>query len=260
MIKKIFRRLKVYFQKLKRADYIFYRGENFFCPVCNTGFNRFKKYIGEYYIKGKLTDHTTQNYFCPKCGSGIRHRLVMGFLKENPNLLQNNNSLLHFAPETSISKYLESFININYIKADINPGKIPNTIKLDITNIDLNDNSVNSIICIHVLEHIATDNIAIDELYRVLMPGGWLLLALPIYGDTTYEIKELKAHERKSQYGISDHMRLNGLDIKIKLEKAGFKVNIISMEDLKGNYFDLTLKTPHSESDKYLFFCTKGGL
>lgn len=257
MLKKIYRRLKVIYQSLKRADYLFYRGANYLCPICNTDFRRFKAYKGEYYIKGELIDHSTQNYFCPRCGSGIRHRLVMGFLQEKPELLKNITNLLHFAPETSISKYLESFKNINYIKADIDPGKLPNTIKLDITNIELIKNSIDAIICIHVLEHIANDIQAIDELYRVLKSGGWLLLALPIYGEKTFEIEGLTADGRKKQYGIDEHMRLNGLDLKIKLEYTGFKVNIISMNDLKGNYFDLTLKTPHSESDKYLFFCTK---
>ncbi len=257
MFKKLYRRIKVLYQNLKRADYLFYKGVNYSCPVCNTGFNRLKPYKGEYYIKGKRIDHATQNYFCPKCGSGIRHRLVMGFLKEKPELIQNITSLLHFAPEASISKYLESLKKINYIKADIDPGKLPDTIKLDITKIDMDDQHVDAIICIHVLEHISNDLQAIQELYRVLKNGGWLLLALPVYGEKTYEIDGLTADERKKQYGIDDHMRLNGLDLKVKLEKAGFNVNIVSTNDLKGNYFDLTQKTPHSESDKYLFFCTR---
>ncbi len=257
MIKAIYRKFKKYYQRFVRLESVFYAGTKYTCPVCEGHFNSFKTYRGNSFIKGVKVDHTTKNYTCPKCGSGIRHRLVMGFLKSNVQLVTGKKNVLHFAPEEFITDYFNKFNNINYIKADIDPSKYKNAIELDITNIKLNDNSVDGIICIHVLEHIEDDLKAISELSRILVSGGWLLLALPIYGNQTFELKNLTAKEREFQYGIDQHMRLNGLDLQNKLEKAGFKVQIISTGDLPGSYFDLTLNTPHSESDKYLFFCSK---
>lgn len=108
-----------------------------------------------------------------------------------------------------------------------------------------------------MLEHIKNDLMAIEEIYRVLKSEGWLLLALPIYGEKTFELNNITKKERKLQYGIEDHMRLNGLDLGDKLKAVGFHVEIISTNSLSGNYFDCELQTPHSESDKYLFFCKK---
>lgn len=63
--------------------------------------------------------------------------------------------------------------------------------KMDLTKIDLPDNSVESISCLHVIEHIGLgrygDTIdpeghlkAARELERILTPGGKLLLVLPM--------------------------------------------------------------------------------
>ncbi|MBK9284925.1 MAG: methyltransferase domain-containing protein [Sphingobacteriaceae bacterium] len=258
IILKSYRLFKKTFKKIKSIEYLFYLGNNYSCPVCVIKLKKFKTYGGSYSIKGQNIDHTTPNYSCPKCGSGIRHRLIMAFLKQNHDkLLSGRRKILHFAPEKYITNFFNHYSNIEYIQADIDPTKFKNAIKQDITNITLPLNSIDGIICIHVLEHIYEDLIAIQQLNKVLKPGGWLLLVLPIYGDVTFEIPNLTAKEREVQYGIDEHMRLNGLDITRKLEDEGFEVTVISTENIVGDYFDKKIKTPHSESDKYLFYCTK---
>jgi len=49
----------------------------------------------------------------------------------------------------------------------------------DIHNLPFEDNSVESIICIAVLEHVEKPWQAIDEMYRVLKPGGYLYIYVP---------------------------------------------------------------------------------
>jgi SAM-dependent methyltransferase len=48
-----------------------------------------------------------------------------------------------------------------------------------LTNIPLIDASCDLILCSEVLEHIEDDGAALDELCRVLAPGGWLLISVP---------------------------------------------------------------------------------
>jgi len=48
-----------------------------------------------------------------------------------------------------------------------------------LTSIPLADNSVDIILCSEVLEHIWEDDKALDELQRILTPGGWLLISVP---------------------------------------------------------------------------------
>ena len=48
-----------------------------------------------------------------------------------------------------------------------------------LTDIPLSDNTIDFILCTEVLEHIPDDQKALDELARVLVPEGWLLISVP---------------------------------------------------------------------------------
>lgn len=49
----------------------------------------------------------------------------------------------------------------------------------DIQNLDFPDNSFNAIVCWSVLEHVPEPHIAVDEMFRVLKPGGLIWVQLP---------------------------------------------------------------------------------
>ena len=147
--------------------------------------------------------------------------------------------------------------NLTYIKADNEPEKFSNTRKIDITKIDIADKSIDVIICIHVLEHIKDNQVAMKELFRILNPNDILLIAVTIYGDQAFECKTFDPEERIRKCCISDHQRLNGLDMRDKFEKVGFDFKIISTDNLNGNYVDRRYKTAYYDTSKYLFYCTK---
>jgi len=98
---------------------------------------------------------------------------------------------------------------------------------MDITNIPYEDNSFGVILCSHVLEHIPDDRKAMRELYRVLKPGGWAILQVPIIRDKTFEDFSItKPEDRERVFGQWDHVRAYGKDYRDRLEKAGFKVRV----------------------------------
>lgn len=49
----------------------------------------------------------------------------------------------------------------------------------DVNNLRFPDNSFDNIICLEVFEYLTTPQKAIDEIYRVLKPGGQLILSCP---------------------------------------------------------------------------------
>lgn len=68
--------------------------------------------------------------------------------------------------------------NLDYVSADIESPLA--MVKMDIMEIPCKDDLFDVILCYHVLEHVADDRRAMGELLRVLKPGGWAILQVPI--------------------------------------------------------------------------------
>lgn len=66
----------------------------------------------------------------------------------------------------------------------------------DIENLTLENESVNAVICIDVLEHVADPFKAASEIVRVLRPGGQLLIAVPF--QYSYHGKDGGSHSHES--------------------------------------------------------------
>ena len=111
--------------------------------------------------------------------------MVYWYITKKSNILNlsKNIRLLHVAPEKNIRKILKSFSHIEYISGDLNP-LIDCDIRLDITDMNFEDNFFDVIICSHVLEHIIDDRKAMSELFRVLKPKGIAILQVPLSKNT----------------------------------------------------------------------------
>ena len=92
-----------------------------------------------------------------------------------------------------MARYRDLFANTKYDTLDSSPRYNP-TIAGDIHNLPFADASVPAILCISTFEHIEDPKRAAEEIYRVLKPGGKLLLFTHfiypyharrgVYGDT----------------------------------------------------------------------------
>ena len=192
------------------------KGSNVSCNCCNKSFSKFFDY-GDY--KKRV------NALCPNCMSLERTRLLWFFLKDSEYL--KNKSILHFAPFKTIEKKLQKNSSIKYLSGDIDPMLAMK--KIDITNIDLKDNSIDVILCSHVLSVVKEDIKAIKELYRVLKPKGTLILQTFIYEeyDKTFEDFTIKNDdERYNAYGKHYLQRCYGKDFTERFINEGFTVDI----------------------------------
>ena len=89
------------------------------------------------------------------------------------------------------------------------------------------------ILCSHVLEHVEDDRKAMRELFRVLRPGGWAMIQVPLSSQPTFEDPSITdPAERERLFWQADHVRLYGLDIADRLREAGFNVVTVFGEDL----------------------------
>ncbi len=236
-----------------------YSGEKYFCPICESRLNSFKPFVGTYNLYGKPVDHFTRHAECPVCQSQIRHRFLITYLKSRPELLfGRKRKLLHLAPEDFLRRFWLKIPDLEVVFGDFRPERYSFKVEhVNLLKVNFPDASFDALVCNHVLEHIVEDEKAISEIYRILKPGAWALITLPIYGEKTYEKPGLDANGRIFEYGIHDHMRLNGLDVVQKFENAGFKVTTESFDSVPGNYFERSENTPHIQSDRYLFLLQK---
>ena len=202
-----------------------------YCNLCNNRIQHFNP--------GGINEELFQNYRiigggyrenckCPICGGVDRERLIMYTL----NHIDIEGKILHFAPELYVSSYLRSLENIDYYSCDIVPGRAMYT--MDITDIKFKDKYFDYIISNHVLEHIKNEKMAIEEIKRVLKNDGKWMLSFPVCKDikTIEDDTITDPVERRKIYGQEDHVRLYGNDYIHNLEKYGFSIKEISVNDI----------------------------
>ena len=198
------------------------RGDRVTCPICNVRLRRFRNVSRE--------RATALGNVCPVCRSFERHRLLWLFLRDRTDLFSSAGvrSLLHVAPEPCLKKKFEAVSNLIYRISDLRSPDIRQNI--DITAIPFSDRSIDIIICNHVLEHIPDDKKALRELRRVLKPGGWAVINVPVdcARDHTYEDPSIvTARQRAINFGQADHVRIYGRDYLRRLSDAGFSASEI---------------------------------
>lgn len=203
------------------------------CPVCGHQFRKFLPY-------GRKA---RENALCPNCLSLERHRLMYLFLKQKTNFFSAPLKVLHIAPEICFIKRFEKQENLDYVTADIESPLAK--IKMDVHAIPFPDNHFNVVFCNHVLEHVQDDRQAMREMFRVLKPGGWGILQIPLFHplpQKTFEDSSIRTPaDREKAFGQRDHVRLYGRDYTDRLKEAGFQV--------KEDYF--TAQIPEEEAHRY---------
>ena len=234
-----------------RLKALIYAGNKFACPCCGAHFRKFLPFKYKY----KAFKRLQPNVRCPMCSSHNRHRLLCIYLKEKTNLFREKLKVLHVSPAEILRQKFEALSNIDYISADLNSPFV--RLKTDITDIRLPDNEVDCIICYHVLEHINDDEKAMRELFRVLKPGGWAILQVPVdqNREKTFEDASVALpEERERLFWYWDHVRLYGRDYADRLKHAGFEVKLDEYAKSLQNDVIRKYGLPKSE---IIYYCTK---
>ncbi|WP_426431234.1 class I SAM-dependent methyltransferase [Winogradskyella sp. HB-48] len=211
----------------------FLRGKRYIDPIDGKGFRTFLPYG---YGKQR------PNVLSPSTLSLERHRLFWLYLKNETDFFSKQYKVLHFAPEQCFLKRFRQLKNIDYTTTDL-LSPIAD-VKADICNLPFEDDTYDVIFCNHVLEHIPDDTKAMQELYRVMKPGGFGIFQIPqdLRRETTFEDDSItNKAERAKIFGQYDHVRIYGRDYFDKLRSIGFEVKEI----------DYTATLSDSEIDKY---------
>lgn len=205
---------------VKPALGLFYSiGSSKQCNLCN--------WTGHHFRKIRRPEKPAPVALCPRCGSQARHRLAYYLLNSN---IGSGHHTLHVAPARFVESWLRSISN-EYLSIDLNPELA--MYQMDLTALELEDCSYSLIWCSHVLEHISKDVKAMEEMFRVLKPGGTAIIQVSVYGDTTYEDSTItEPQDRLKHFKQKDHVRLYGLDIAERLRSVGFNVDILDISKI----------------------------
>lgn len=220
----------------------YFRGETYYCPIC------------ESHLRCFLRLHRPYHQFCPVCRSLQRFRLVWLFFNSRyVQLGSKPERMLHIAPEEALAHRFRRVPGLDYLSADLHNPKA--MVKMDVSNIQYPENSFDIIYCSHVLEHVPDDRRALAEFYRVLRPGGYALLIVPILSSVTFEDPTITSpQERQRLYGQHDHVRSYGPDFKERVEEAGFLVSPYKTNDIATEEQAERMGLGHAET---LFLCRK---
>lgn len=196
---------------------MFYRGNRFEDPISGKTYRKLLPY-------GRT--NVRENALAPHSMSLERHRLIWLYLREQTTFFSAPQRVLHIAPEYCFLKLFKKQKNLDYTTADlISPWA---DVKMDVQAIPFPDSQFDVVICNHVLEHVDSDYKAMQEIRRVLKPGGFAILQVPMdlsmertLEDPAFNTPEL----REKHYQQRDHLRLYGRDYGNRLRNAGFIVD-----------------------------------
>jgi len=169
--------------------------------------------------------HQRSNVLAPGTLSLERHRLLWLYLQNETDFFSAPKKVLHFAPEQAFYRRFRAMSNLDYTTTDLLSPLAD--VKADICNLPFADDTYDLILCNHVLEHIPDDTKAMQELYRVMKPGGMGIFQIPqdLSRATTFEDDTITdPKERASIFGQYDHVRVYGRDYFDKLRSIGFRV------------------------------------
>jgi len=199
------------------------------CPVCGWRGRAFRTFLS--------ADEVIAGCICPGCGSFDRHRqLVLGVREE---LAKSRGSqagprvILGYSLSTALRFYLEHEGLARCFRTDIDADDdrfAPDFVS-DLRRSPFDGETFDWVFCSHVLEHIRELDVCINEILRMLKPGGLAWIQVPFEPGLAHsrriEIDPHRAHAHAWQFAP---------DFGTLIEREGWEVReFIARETLSGD-------------------------
>ncbi len=171
------------------------------CPVCGWQGRRFRTFLS--------ADEVLPGCICPDCGSFDRHRLLVLGLQSH--LLTDPASrpavLLGFSLSAAVRLALarEGLPRCFRSDVDARDRRFAPDLVTDLRRAGVRDGIVDWIFCSHVLEHVVELDACLDEMARMLAPGGLAWIQVPqepgLVHSRPIPVDTHRAHAHAWQFG-----------------------------------------------------------
>ncbi len=182
------------------------------CPLCQQKCFGFRpidpKYVRDLKQHGFIFDLrvfetlNAEEYLCPRCGGSDRDRLLWLYIQKK--FSKRSLNILDFAPSPIFSEVLRGTFGKGYRTADYLRDGFD--LKLDIGDMrEIPSDSIDLVICSHILEHVEEPAKAMGEIQRILKIGGEAIFLVPLPLDLTKTLANVAEVDRILLLGQSDH-------------------------------------------------------
>jgi SAM-dependent methyltransferase len=141
------------------------------CPCCGWRGLFFRTFV--------VVEYLRHNAICPGCGALERHRALSRFYPRFFGSLDHRpRRLIHFAPEVCLRPVLETLVD--RYETSAYGESYPADHRLDLTRLELPNESCDVFVLNHVLDSMGDDRAAVREMFRSLRPGGIVLAVVTL--------------------------------------------------------------------------------
>jgi SAM-dependent methyltransferase len=202
------------------------------CSICGRRVQRFLPYRGGWADIPQpmkqlgIVGSDVENHECPACGCHDRERHLLMYLEASGLFpMIRDKRILHLAPERHLQRFIAASMPLEYVRGDLHPTNA-SIKKIDLQAVPYSSEYFDFVLANHVLEHVQDDSKALQEIFRILVPGGHAILQTPYARglNQTFEDPAIQTDEARFQaYGQEDHLRLYGRDIFWRFEACGLR-------------------------------------
>jgi SAM-dependent methyltransferase len=164
---------------------------------------------------------------CPQCHAVGRDRFIYLCLHQRVPR-RRRLRLLETSPRLGDDYRKAMARRVRYLASDYDERAHKASVKLDLQRLDLPDASIDVLLTAHVLEHVPDTDASLSEIFRVLSPGGRMLLQVPVGQATTAPPPEPEFHGDNTPV----FWRF-GMDLTERLRKHGFQTSVLCTEDFR---------------------------
>jgi SAM-dependent methyltransferase len=162
---------------------------------------------------------------CPRCLTIGRDRFIYLCLYQRVGY-RRGLRLLETSPRLGDDYRRTMARRVRYLASDYDERAHKASVRLDLQRLDLPDASIDVLLTAHVLEHVPDTDATLAEIFRVLSPGGRMLLQVPVGQAATAPPPEPEFHGDNTPV----FWRF-GMDLTERLRKHRFDASVLCTED-----------------------------